>query len=81
MRTAAANRPLASQNDTRVTKRGDSMKSIRTQVAIRIIKLAAALLGLALVVAPWPLTDRLSNEWEPDGFLARLKKSPASLRG
>jgi hypothetical protein len=31
------------------------MKSIRSQVAIGIIKLAAALCGLALVVAPWPL--------------------------
>jgi hypothetical protein len=38
-------------------KRGTSMKAIRTQVAISIIKLAASLCGFALVIAPWPLTD------------------------
>jgi hypothetical protein len=53
----AANRPSASQNDAMLTKRATSMKSIRTRVAIRIIKLAAALCGLALVIAPWPLAD------------------------
>jgi hypothetical protein len=36
------------------------MKSIRTQFAIRIIKLAAALCGIALVIAPWPLSDERS---------------------
>jgi hypothetical protein len=34
------------------------MKSIRTHVAIGIIKLAASLCGLALMIAPWPLADR-----------------------
>ena len=54
---AAANRPPPSQNEIGVTKRGNRMKTIRTQVAIGIIKLAAALCGLALVIAPWPLAD------------------------
>jgi hypothetical protein len=56
-RLAAANRPPPSQNDVSVTKRGNRMKSIRTHVAIGIIKLAATLCGLALVVAPWPLAE------------------------
>jgi hypothetical protein len=38
-------------------KRGTSMKVIRTQIAISIIKLAASLCGLALVIASWPLAD------------------------
>jgi hypothetical protein len=33
------------------------VKSVRTQIAIRILKVAAALCSLALVVAPWPLAD------------------------
>jgi hypothetical protein len=43
---------------TLFAKRGTSMKAIRTQVAISIIKLAASLCGLALMIAPWPLADR-----------------------
>jgi hypothetical protein len=37
------------------------MKAIRTQVAIGIIKLAASLCGLALVIAPWPLADEQAH--------------------
>jgi hypothetical protein len=33
------------------------MKPIRTWVAIRIIKLAATLCGLTLLIVPWPLDD------------------------
>jgi hypothetical protein len=56
------------------------MKSIRTRVAIGIIKLAAGLCGLALVIAPWPLADE-SYDAEAASGRGTLQRPSYSMSG